>query len=248
MILSWTIWCAGIVLEAALLLRSFAGRLFSRYPFFYVYIASVLVTTLVLLSPVLYDKFYWAMQFATLIIGYGILLELLRHALAPYPGAEKFAMVSGVVAFAAILCFSLIAPLILPQWSKGTTIELERDLRTVQAIFIFLLLWVISYYGIVIGRNIKGMILGYGLYIGTSLLSLAVRAYAGLRFDEVWKVVQPLSYAVSLVVWLVALWSYCPNPVPQTTLRLEEDYQAFAARTRSMVGNMRSYLGRATRQ
>jgi hypothetical protein len=57
-------------------------------------------------------------------------------------------------------------------------------------------------------------------------------------------VVQPLSYDVSLLIWLMALWSYCPSSVPDHTIQLEADYEAFAARTKNMLGNMKSYIGR----
>lgn len=245
--LSAIICWGGIALLALVVFRAISSRSFSKYPFFYVYSAAVLLTTILLRSPALYDKWYWATQFITLVIGYGILLEILNHVLAPYPGAEKFARTSGLVAVGVIFCFALVFPLVMPQWSAGTSIEFERDLRTVQAIFICGLLAVISYYGITIGRNMKGMIVGYGLYIVTSLVTLAMRSYAGTRFDEIWKVAQPLSYDVSLVIWMVALWSYQPNPVPDPSIRLEADYEAFVSRTRGMIGAMWGHLAKADR-
>jgi hypothetical protein len=245
--LSAIICWGGIALLALVVFRAISSRSFSKYPFFYVYSSAVLLTTILLRSPALYDKWYWATQFITLVIGYGILLEILNHVLAPYPGAEKFARTSGLVAVGVIFCFALVFPLIMPQWSAGTSIEFERDLRTVQAIFICGLLAVISYYGITIGRNMKGMIVGYGLYIVTSLVTLAMRSYAGTPFDEIWKVAQPLSYDVSLVIWMVALWSYQPNPVPDPSIRLEADYEAFVSRTRGMIGAMWGHLAKADR-
>jgi hypothetical protein len=246
--LSETIWGGGIVLEVLLLARGFRARLISRYPFFFAYSAAVLAMALLLIVPGLYDKLYWALQFLTLIIGYGILLEILNHVLAPYPGAEKFAKTSGLLAIAVIFCFALVFPHVRPQWSPGTSVEFERDLRTVQAIFISGLLAVVSYYGIVIGRNMKGMIVGYGLYIVTSLISLAVRAYAGASFTVIWRIVQPLSFDVSLVIWAVALWSYCPNPLPSPTIQLEADYEAFVSKTRKALGSVRGHLAKGARQ
>jgi|SRR5579863_1628822 len=246
--LSGIIWGAGILLEVLVLARGFQKRLIGRYPFFYAYSVAVLAMALLLISPRLYDRMYWAMQFVTLMIGYGILLEILNHVLAPYPGAEKFAKTLGLIAVAIIFCFALIFPHIMPHWSPGTSIEFERDLRTVQAIFISGLLAVVSYYGIVIGKNMKGMIVGYGLYIVTSLMSLAVRAYAGQSFNAVWRVVQPLSFDISLVVWAVALWSYCPNPVPNPTITLEADYEAFVLKTRRALGSVRGHLAKGARQ
>jgi len=109
------------------------------------------------------------------------------------------------------------------------------------------LLVVIAYYGIEIGKNMKGIIFGYGLYIVTSLVSLAVRAYAGPSFTEVWRIIQPLSFDVSLVIWMTALWSYHPAPIPESRVRLEAEYEALAAKTRGAMGGMRSELARVAR-
>ncbi len=83
------IWLAGIVLESLLLIRSFRTRLVVKYPFFYAYSGAVLLMAILLLFPTLYHRWYWGTQFFTLILGYGILLEILNHALAPYPGAGE---------------------------------------------------------------------------------------------------------------------------------------------------------------
>jgi len=248
----WIVPGFGMLLELVLVLRGVRERLYRKYYLFFSYVISVMLSSVVLIAVLamtsgheLYHQWYWPLQFVTLVTGYGILLEILNHVLAPYPGAERFARAMGVTAFAAIFCFALIAPRIMPHWSPGTVIEFERDLRCVQAIFICGLFAVISYYAIPIGKNMKGMVLGYGLYIVTSLMSLAVRSYAGTTFDSVWNVVQPLSFDVSLVVWLVALWSYCPNPVPGHNIHLEEDYEALVTRTKSVMSTIRTYLGKA---
>jgi len=248
----WLVEGAGIAVELSLLVRALRVRLVPRYYFFYTYITSVMIGSAILMTillrmPALYQKWYWPLQLATLVTGYGILLEILNHVLAPYPGAERFARISGLVAFGAILCFAMIAPRVIPQLSPGTVIEFERDLRSVQALFIFGLLALIFYYGIPIGKNMKGMVFGYGLYIFTILVSLALRSFAGASFTTIWSVVQPMTFDVSLVIWLVALWSYCPNPVPSPTIHLEEDYEALVTRTKSVIGHIRTYLGKAAR-
>jgi hypothetical protein len=241
----------GLVIEFALVVRCLQVSLLRKYPFFYVYIFSATLLTVAvigveLLAPDSYRNWYWPSQFVTLVTGYGILLEILHHVLAPYPGAERLARIGGVVAFGAVFCFALVAPWIIPSRSAGTLIELERDLRSVQAIFISGLLGVIFYYGIPIGKNMKGMILGYGLYIVTSLVSRAVWAYAG-DIHNAWNLVQPLSFDLSLVVWLVALWSYHPNPVPDPGIRLEEDYEALVSRMRGRIADLWADLARTLR-
>lgn len=240
------IWLTGIVLEFLLLARSLQTRLIGRYPFFYTYSGAVLLMAILLLFPDLYRRWYWSTQFFTLLLGYGILLEILNHALAPYPGAERFARITGLVAFGLIMSFVVIFPIIRSRWSVTSTMQdLERDFRTVQAVFILGLATVISYYRIGLGRNMKGMISGYGLYIGTSLISLALGSYSANLFRGASRVFRPVTFDISLIIWVVALWSYSPDPAPAPGICLEEDYEAFVARTRTA---MRSYLRTATRR
>jgi hypothetical protein len=257
-VFSRIIWYLGGSLQALILFRAFRGRTFFKYPFFNAYVASGLLTTILLYvyfvwthtrTPGVYEKAYWIVQFCTLMIGCGIVIEIFDHILTPYPGADKFATVVALGTFGVIFCFALAYQLFAPDWStsKGTAFEIERDVRTVQAIFLFVILVVISYYRIPIGKNLKGMITGYGLYIVTSLFTLAMRAYAGPRFNIVWNVIQPLSFDFSLAIWLAALWSYYPSPAPDPTTPLEQDYEALAARTRRALVAMRSHLTRTAR-
>jgi hypothetical protein len=240
------IWLAGIVLELLLLVRSLQTRLIGKYPFFYTYSGAVLLMAILLLFPDLYHRWYWSTQFFTLILGYGILLEILNHALAPYPGAERFARMTGLVAFGLITSFVVIFPIIRSRWSVASTMQdLERDFRTVQAVFIFGLAAVISYYRIALGKNMKGMIGGYGLYISTSLMSLALGSYSANLFRGASRVFRPFTFDISLIIWVVALWSYSPDPTPESGICLEQDYEAFVAKTRTA---MRSYLRTATRR
>jgi hypothetical protein len=103
---------------------------------------------------------------------------------------------------------------------------------------------VISNYRTAIERNMKGMILAYGLYIATSLVSLAVRSYA-YGFGVAWNIIEPFSYLVFLSISLTALWSYHPNPVPALVIRPEADHEDLVSRTQTMLGAVRSHFAKA---
>jgi len=236
-----------------ILLRGLRARILSKYLFFYTYIASLLVADsslyfLHLFSPASYDKWNWATGFLNLLLGCGILLEIFKHVLSPYAGADRFARISGLVVFGAIFCFAILHLLMSGASPVGfANLDAEKDFLTVQAILLFGILGVVSYYGIAMGRNLKGMICGYGLCLATSLVTLALRSYIGPSFNSAWSFIQPFAYMISMVIWMVTLWSYRPNPAPDADIRLEEDYEAVVARTRNMVGAMRSHLGKAAR-
>jgi hypothetical protein len=239
----------GIALEALLLARGYQTKLFKKYPYFYSYNACVFLAAVLFLVPEISAKGYWVAQFITLFLGCGIVLEIFRHVLGAYPGAMRLAKGVASVVFALTTGVALLYSLwVAPDSLTVTTYELERDLRVVQAILILAILSVIAHYGIQLERQMKGMILGYDLYVGTSLVSLALRAYSETRFFSAWLVVQPSSFDISLIVWVVALWV----PVAVFQMRpaspnLEADYEAVVARTRHALLFMRSYLGKAAR-
>jgi hypothetical protein len=130
---------------------------------------------------------------------------------------------------------------------SGTMEDLEINVRSVQAIFLFAVLALISYYRIQIGKNMKGMIAGYGFSVAAALVNLSAYSYAGSRLAGTLGIARQIGYTVPIAVWAVTLWSYAPNPVDAPAVRLEEDYEQLVVRTRTAMGTMRSYLGRAVR-
>jgi hypothetical protein len=249
--LSWAVWSIGFLLQVVILFRSLRARILTVYPYFFAYMVSVLVgaasiCVVWLLGRNSYQSVYWGVQFLTLLVGCGIILEIFKHELSPYRGAEKFATAVGLATFGVVFCFAVAYRFIEPSTNRAL-FELERNVRTVQALLLFAILVVIAYYRIPTGKNLKGMIAGYGLYIVTSLFTLAIRAYAGPQFNSSWNIIQPLSFDLSLTIWMVALWSFHPNPLPDPAIPLEGDYEALAARTRRALVAMRSHLTRTAR-
>ncbi|MGH9737420.1 MAG: hypothetical protein ACRD4X_02395 [Candidatus Acidiferrales bacterium] len=255
LILLWVLWAGSGIsegLECCIFWRAIRGSTVTRYPYFYAYIATTL-TSFVLLIVYLVDResynhWYWPIQFVTLVFGCGVIVEIFQHVLSPYPGAKRFAKLTAFAAFGGLFCLAIVYALFhLEPSTAAAGIELERNVRALQAIFLFAVLAIIFHYAIPVGRNIRGMILGYGIYIGTSLISRAVEAYAAHWLRLVWLYVQPLSFEASLTIWLVTLWSYHPNPVPGSAVRIEADYELLASHTRKALNATRSYLGGTAR-
>ncbi|HTZ75131.1 MAG TPA: hypothetical protein VMB47_14505 [Candidatus Aquilonibacter sp.] len=242
----------GVILRSLILLRGWQSHIIATYFWFYGYVVAGLVGDTVVALALRegvhsYRAVYWAAQLSTLAFGCAVIFEIFRHVLKPYPGAEIFARSLLLVTFGLIFFSGLIYARVASAAAARTFIGLERDVRMAQVLFFVAILAVIFRYGLPIGRNMRGMISGYALYIGTSLLTLAFRAYAGLPFDSIWRVLQPLSSAVTLCIWLAALWAYHPNPAPSPRVALGSDYEELVAATRGGVTAVRSYLERSLR-
>jgi hypothetical protein len=238
---------SGLILRPLILTRGYQSRMLSRYAWFYWYILSGFTADAVLyLLWGRYANLYWVFQFLTLAFGCGVLLEIFKHVLSPYPGAERFARILLLMTFVVIFLFGLIYPHINTSLTATRShVELERDVRTAQTIFFVAILAVIFHYSIPRGKNMRGMMSGYGLYLCASLFTLTFRAYLGHGFDAIWRVLQPLFSSLTLCIWLYALWAYHPNPVPSTRIELESDYEELAALTKGRIDALRSHLGRS---
>jgi hypothetical protein len=246
--LSLYLWRAGMLFEFLLLVRSVRTKTFTKYFYFYAYILCVFAVSAGLYigrngSPQFYDAWYWPTQFATLAMGCGVVLEIVRQSLAAYPGAERIARRASGAVFIVTFCYVEWRVASRAAWSTvAATVELERDLRVIEALVLATVLAIVFYYRVELGKNVTGMILGFGAYVGVSLTTLALRSFVGPRFDAAWGLLQSASFVFGTAVWMVALWSYSPNPKPPTSGRGDGGYDALVHGTRTHLASVRSNL------
>jgi len=251
--LGLTIWWSGIALESFLLVRGFASGLWARYPVFYAYISFVWLQSLLRFSifhlrPQQYEPVYWITEWLGILIGCGVVFEIYRVALAAYPGTAR--MARNLLGFVFVLAFTkaFVDTWNDPQWWLiATAMDLERLLRTMQGLAILALVVLFLFYAIPFGRNLRGIFLGYGVFVGLSVIQLTFVADSSSRFQSFWWYASPGSYFIVLGLWMVHLWSYLPNPEPKGAVRLEEQYQRVAAATAQRLREARGYLAKAVR-
>jgi hypothetical protein len=248
-VLSLILWWSGLALEIVILIRGLRTRAITKYPYFYLYILCVFGVSAGLyaayrVSYTVYSRWYWPTEFATLVVGCGVILEILDRALEWYPGARRFLMGLCVAILVAVVGYA--------GWKVGlgalrsTAVSeagMERDLRVVQAIFLATIMSVVFYYGIELGKNLKGLILGFGAYVGISVMILALLPALGSRFEILSERLRSGSYLFALLVWTVALWSYAPNPPARRSRGSGPDYDQFAGETREKLEGLRDYFG-----
>lgn len=247
------IWWSCITLETFLLLRGFLGRLWARYPVFYAYILFVWLQSLLRFSifhsrPEFYSAVYWITEGLGVLIGCGVVFEIYRVGLAAYPGTAR--MARNLLGFVYVLAFTkaIVDAWNDPQWWViATTMDVERLLRVVQSFAILALVVLFLFYAIPFGKNLRGILLGYGVFVGLSVIQLTFVTDSGSRFHKFWSYVSPGSYLIVLGLWAVHLWSYLPNPEPKRAVRLEEQYQRVAAATGQRLREARGYLAKAVR-
>jgi hypothetical protein len=248
--LSQVFWWSSIALEIVLLVRGLCSRLAYRLPVFYGYIAFVLLQDFVRFlafkwDPQVYRGVYWVTEFLGLAVGSLVVFEIYRVSLAAYPGAARMARNALAFVFLTALAKGLGDAAGSPGWhTASTALEIERALRAVQATAILALVTLFLLYSIPFGRNLRGILLGYGLFIGERVICLTFVPPQGHHF---WFYAYSASYVVALSLWLGHLWAYQPNPEAKASIRLESEYQRIAAATQRRLHETRGYLRKAVR-
>jgi hypothetical protein len=248
------IWWAAIFLEALLLFRGLQEKLVRRFPIFYSYILFVFVEELVRFWAYRwyssqYFNVYWGTQFLSLLIGSAVLFEIYRVGLRSYPGTARMTRFLLLVVFAGVFAKALADPSGSPFWGLPARAEaLERNLRIVQGLAILTLVSLFLWYAIPFGRNLKGILCGYGLFVAMSITQLTLMPYFWHQVALFWSYAQPVSYLLVLALWTKALWSVQPVPGAKPAAQLENDYEMLVASTRSQLQRTLARLGWAARQ
>jgi hypothetical protein len=249
-ILGYSIWWGSIALEVILLIRAYRTKLQFTYPAFYLYILFVLIQSFLRLAvyhyrPALYPYTYWTTEFIGVITGCGIVYEIYRLGLASFPGTARMARRLLTILFVIALVKAIADASHDPRWwAEATTIDIERAVRTVQALAIVALVALFLAYAIPFGQNLKGILLGYGLFIGVSVIWFTFLPAEGYQYRHLWSYLGPASYDLALCLWVVYLWSPQAQQELASNTRLEEQYQQVAARTDRRLQQARGYLGK----
>ena len=247
--LSQFIWSASIALEILLLARGLQQKIVSRYPVFYSYIAFVLLEEVASFlahgHDLAYLYTYWITEFVGVLLGCGIVFEIYRIGLAAYPGTARMARALLAVLFAIASIKTLITMANYPAWwFYAKPVEIEGAIRIVQGLAIVSLIALFLFYSIPFGRNLRGILLGYGLFVSWSIVCLTVASVSN-KAETVWSFTYSGSYLVTLGLWATHLWSYRASPVPQRAVRIELEYQRIAAATHRRLRDARGYLAKA---
>jgi hypothetical protein len=249
--LDQSIWWLNMALEALLLARGLRGNWAARYPVFYSYILFVLLQSLVRYSlyrsgSPLYTNVYWITEFLAVLIGCGITFEVYRMGLRAYPGTARMARNLLCIIFILAATKALVGASTGPHWWPViTSTDLALALRVVQAGSIGALVLLFLIYKVPFGKNLRGVLLGYGLFVGLSVIQFASISLQGERLLDFWSYMQSFAYMSVLGIWVAHLWSYQEVPEPQVPVRIEQEYQRVAALTRRRLQEARGYLGKA---
>jgi len=241
------LWPFSYLMILLLLYRAWRNGFQGRYPLFCVYLVAISLSSVMRTGLRLYGTTqsysigYWASEFATAFVGFGVIWEIYRHAFLAYKGVRRLARILLCGLTAIVFLNTAVALGADPVHRLGpTTLELIRNLQIVQALFLLGLGLLMTLYDVPLNRNVRAMLSGYGVYVGSMIITRTVQSVWGSINSPWWTVPRQLAYCVTLFAWCVGMWSYSRNPVPD--MRLELDYQRISGQTLRAFGQLREHL------
>lgn len=236
--LTLLVWWSTIALELVILARLLKKKMIRQFPFFFTYLSCVLLSSasgylVYEFRPLWYQYWYWSWEFVCVIAGYSVILEIIEQGLEEHPAVRKAFRNLGLVVLGVIVgIISLQSVRSGGSITLRTSVEVERDLRAAEAVLLILIMVTVAYYGIRIGKNLRGITLGYGLCVATIVMGDALWSYSGKSFQGVFSALRSWSYLVSLLIWLSALWAYQPSAMQKRAVNARSgDHRVLVAQT-----------------
>ena len=224
------LWALSQATLAILLVRLLLSRNYVRYPFFFVYLFLNLVQGGILFIAYSLLGFEGTRSFGIAWFTQGLVLgarglavaELYRRILSTYRGI--WALATRLLATSALIItmYSLYAA----DWRwKRAVVLADRAVELAIASFIVALFVFARYYRVPVSQPDRYLALGFCIYSCSVVLSTSLleRFYSSYR--PAWNLPLQLTFLVTLMVWLKALWSPLPATTKQAGLVKASVYQ-----------------------
>jgi len=250
------IWWSAIVLGATLLLRGRKTKLIRSYPLFYGYIGCVLAIDLLRfvcyrLNGDFYQRFYWYTECLGILASYAVILEIYKRSLKFRPGAARLAqtlLLSALFVTVAAVAANAYASG-FRSWPRAVA-DLGCYLRYVEGGLLVVVLFLLGILRIFLGRNLRGLLTGYGFMVGMDVMNLALLFHDGNKLSLLSLLLRrllPVTWVIALIIWSVALWWPKPGPSQPVENEIERDHEVLAAKTRAILARVTNRLVRAMR-
>jgi hypothetical protein len=210
----------SFILPVLLLLRATECRSLRRLPFFYSYITYILLLALANLTLQIFlprDRatVFWFGFVFWQIVEFAVLVEISNHVFRPYPAIRRLGLV-----LCGVICALFAVAYILPALEQDATsatvlLDLMKRACLTKAAIVLILLGTARYYKLVISQSVKGILIGFILYLGVNIANFELAmAYGRELYANIFGHVGPLAWILGALVWVTVLWNYEPDLVP----------------------------------
>jgi hypothetical protein len=206
------------ILESVLLWRAFKGCFTSRFPMFYSYIIYTLCCSAVLypvywIRPSLYGYVYWFCRLVSVLAEFAVLLEISDHIFQPFPAIRHLGRALTILISLSFALVYILPVMLRPRGLSWALLEFSLRASVTKAVILAVLAFTAHRYGLALGKNVAGMVLGFSIYLGVEVAdTAAAESFGRALYARVLWTMSPLAYTLCLLVWTIALWEFAPMP------------------------------------
>jgi hypothetical protein len=219
-VLYYALWIAHPVLQFAIIGVLLWRRMQRRFPFFFGYIITQIVTFGVVFSAYLQNASstftfysYWACLAVSVAFGFGVIHEVFVDVFRPFHTLRDLGSVlfkwAGLVMLLVAGVVSVSASSVdMPPWMQAI-LTTQRCTRIIQVGMVLFLLFFARYMGVSRRQQSFGIALGFGSFAIVELVLVA--SSVGNHLSNPWvSIVNMTAYNASLITW----FSYCAVKAP----------------------------------
>jgi hypothetical protein len=219
-ILFYTLPCSGTLLEALVLWRLSKHRLGCRFPYlaafvFYTFLRDAILFPINRYRPDEFAEVYWRTETISLFFRFFLNWEFLR-GIFPRDSilqdiAWKVLLTVEAVVLPAILSLSWSQVSSSPYHHLYLSPVFAQYLSLAQAFLLLAPASVAWYYGFPLDRNMRGLGLGFGVFLSVSAINFGSLQFFS-RFYPYARFLSPVASIGMIAVWLWAFWDYRASP------------------------------------
>jgi hypothetical protein len=161
------------------------------------------------LSRHVYYNAYWMSEGMGLFLGLGVVYEIFKNLLTPYPALQRLArqIFRGTVVCLILLGGILICAQPVGEHNRVTSALLlvEQAGRVLQVGLIVFLFLFASVFGLHWRQYVFGIALGLGIFVTVELVAVTMRTQFGIHANSIFNVVRTISFNSSMFIWITYL-------------------------------------------
>lgn len=204
------LWLAGLGFQFVLVFVLLAKKFWSKFPVFLAYSVFCFASATALYGVrnlrTVYFFTFWVCEGVSLLLGFGVIYEVLRRLLHPYKALHRMAAVtfqSTVVLLIASSCLvAYLQPLGERNGLVAAILVAEEATRIVEVGLLMFLFIFSTAFGLHWRQQVFGITIGLGLFVTIELINATVRAHLGVAATSVFSTIRMLSFDLSLLVWI----------------------------------------------
>jgi hypothetical protein len=206
-----SLWFLALALQLILVIVLVAKQTLRKFPIFFAYtVFCFLAAALeyaVHSSRVLYFYTYWTCEGIGLLLGFGVVYEIFKTLLVPYPALRRVATVIFQASVLLLVILGIVVVLARPSAVQNGLMAFvlvaEESTRVVELGLLMFLFLFSSAFGLHWRQSVFGITLGLGLFAAVELIGVALRIHLGMATAVAqFAMVRPLAFNTSLLVWL----------------------------------------------